>query len=140
LAYLSPESEPWLYLSGRHNLALFLVEEGRFDAAADLMRSNQELYKQFADPWTTLRQIWLRGKIAFATWQPEEAERAFLEVRRNFILQGNGYDAAMVSLDLALLYLKIGRAEEVKPIAMEIRTLFGPQDLPAEAAALFRLQ
>ncbi len=140
LAHLSPESEPRLYLSGRHNLALFLVEEGKYNAAADLLQSNQELYERFADPWTRLRQVWLKGKIAFATWQPEEAERAFLEVRRGFILQGDGYDAAMVSLDLALLYLKAGRAGEVKSIAAEIQTLFGTQDLPAEAAALFRLQ
>jgi hypothetical protein len=125
---------------GKPSLTLFLVEQGKYDSAADLLQSSQELYERFADPWTNLRQVWLRGKIAFAKWKPEEAERAFLEVRRGFILQGNGYDAALVSLDLALLYLKADRAGEVKPIAAEIQALFGTQDLPGEAAALFRLQ
>ncbi|HEY2291413.1 MAG TPA: hypothetical protein VGM86_11990 [Thermoanaerobaculia bacterium] len=139
LAHLSPEAEPRLYLCGRYNLALFLVEEGRFDAAADLLQADAELYARFADPWTVLRQIWLQGKIAFATWRREEAEQAFLEVRRGFIQQGNGYDAAMVSLDLALLYLKEGRTGEVQRIAAEMHTLFDAQEIHREAAAALLL-
>jgi hypothetical protein len=139
LAHLSPEAEPRLYLCGRHNLALFLVEEGRFDAASDLLQADAELYARFADPWTVLRQIWLQGKIAFATWRREEAEQAFLEVRRGFIQQGNGYDAAMVSLDLALLYLKEGRTGEVQRIAAEMHTLFDAQEIHREAAAALLL-
>lgn len=139
LALLSLESEPYLYFGGRHNLALFLVEEGRFDAAADLLQADAELYAQFADPWTVLRKVWLQGKIAFATWRLEEAEQAFLEVRRGFIQQGNGYDAAMVSLDLALLYLKEGRTGEVKPLAAEMHTLFEAQEIHREAAAALLL-
>jgi len=139
LAHLSLESEPYLYFGGRHNLTLFLVEEGRFDAAADLLQADAELYERFADPWTVLRQVWLRGKIAFATGRREEAEQAFREVRRGFIQQGNGYDAAMVSLDLALLYLKAGRTAEVKPIAAEMHTLFGAQEIHREAAAALLL-
>jgi hypothetical protein len=139
LAHLSPESEPYLYFGGRHNLTLFLVEEGRFDAAADLLQADAELYERFADPWTVLRQVWLKGKIAFATGRLEEAEQAFLEVRRGFIQQGNGYDAAMVSLDLALLYLKAGRTGEVQQIAAEMHTLFGAQEIHREAAAALLL-
>ncbi len=139
LVHLSPEAEPHLYLCGRHNLALFLVEQGKFDAAADLLEADAELYERFADPWTALRQVWLKGKIAFATWRREEAEQAFLEVRRGFILHGNGYDAAMVSLDLALLYLKEGRTGEVKPIAAEMHTLFGAQEVHREATAALLL-
>jgi tetratricopeptide (TPR) repeat protein len=139
LAYLSPESEPYLYLGGRHNLTLFLVEQRRFDVAADLLEADAELYERFADPWTLLRKVWLQGKIAFATGRLEEAERAFLEVRRGFILQENGYDAAMVSLDLALLYLKEGRTGEVKTVAAEMHTLFGSQEVHREATAALLL-
>ena len=35
--------------------------------------------------------------------------RLFTQTRDGFVRQGIGYDAAMVSLDLALLYLKEGR-------------------------------
>ncbi len=139
LVHLSPEAEPHIYVCGRHNLALFLVEEGKYDAAADLLQADAELYERFADSWTVLRRTWLLGKIAFATWRLEEAEQAFVAVRRGFILQGNGYDAAMVSLDLALLYLKEGRTGEVKPIAAEMHTLFGAQEIHREAAAALLL-
>ncbi|HEY4587818.1 MAG TPA: hypothetical protein VII86_01260 [Thermoanaerobaculia bacterium] len=139
LVHLSPEVEPYLYFGGRHNLTLFLVEDGRFDAAAELLQADAELYERFADPWTLQRQVWLQGKIAFATGRREEAEQAFREVRRGFILQGNGYDAAMVSLDLALLYLKAGRTAEVQPLAAEMHTLFGAQEIHREAAAALLL-
>ena len=33
------------------------------------------------------------------------AERAYVETRDGFVAQGIGYDAAIVSLDLAVLYL-----------------------------------
>jgi tetratricopeptide (TPR) repeat protein len=139
LAHLSPESEPRLYLCGRHNLALFLVEKGKFDAAAELLQADVELYERFADPWTLQRQVWLQGRIAFAASRLEEAEQAFREVRRGFIQQENGYDAAMVSLDLALLYLKAGRTAEVKPLAAEMHTLFGAQEIHREATAALLL-
>jgi hypothetical protein len=32
--------------------------------------------------------------------EPVEAERLFRETRDGFVLQGNGYDSAMASLDL----------------------------------------
>ena len=139
LVHLSPEAEPYLYFGGRHNLTLFLVEAGRFEAAADLLQADAELYERFADPWTHQRQVWLQGKIAFATGRLEEAGQAFLQVRRGFIQQENGYDAAMVSLDLALLYLKEGRTGEVRRIAAEMHTLFGAQEVHREAAAALLL-
>jgi len=40
------------------------VEGGQYAAAAEGLREDEELYRQFADPWTRLRQLWLQGKIA----------------------------------------------------------------------------
>jgi tetratricopeptide (TPR) repeat protein len=139
LANLSPEAEPRLYLCARHNLTLFLVDSDKYDTAAELLQADAALYEQFADLWTRLRQVWLKGKIAVAARRLEEAEPAFLEARHGFILQGNGYDAAMVSLDLALLYLKEGRAREVKGLAEEMHGIFGVQDVHREAAAALLL-
>ena len=64
-----------------------------------------------------------------------------LETREGFIREGNGYDAAMASLDLALLYLKDGRTADVRRLAEEMATLFEAQDVHREALAavvLFR--
>jgi len=117
---LDPETEPRLYLCGRHNLALFLVEGGQYAAAAEAMRADEELYLQFADPWTRLRQLWLQGKIAYGTGRLKDAEETFLSVRDGFVQQGIGYDADMVSLDLARVYLREDRTADVYRLAEEI--------------------
>ncbi len=135
LERLPPEQEPRLYLSGRHNLALYLAEAGRFAQAAGLVAADEDLYRQIQEPWLQLRLSWLRGKIAAGLGETVEAERFFRETRDGFVRQENGYDAAMASLDLALLYLKEGRTAEVLPIAEEMVTLFEAQDVHREALA-----
>lgn len=139
LSKLLPEVEPRLYLNGRHNLALYLAESGRYEAAAALVAEDEEFYRQFPKPWTKLRLSWLRGKIAAGLGDPEMAERFFVETRQGFLDQGIGYDVAMVSLDLAVLYIKAGRTAEVLRIAEEMVALFEAQDVHREALAAFRL-
>jgi len=94
---LSPEEDPRLYLNGRHNLALYLTEAGRYEQAAGLVAADTELYRQFPEPWTQLRLTWLQGKIAAGLGEAREAERLFRETRDGFLRQGIGYDAAMSS-------------------------------------------
>jgi tetratricopeptide (TPR) repeat protein len=139
LERLSPEEEPWLYLNGRHNLALYLAEAGRHAEAEGLVAADEDLYRQHPEPWTQLRLSWLRGKIAAGLGEPAEAERLFRETRDGFVRQGNGYDAAMASLDLALLYLREGRTAEVQPLAAEMVALFESRDVHREALAAVRL-
>lgn len=135
LRYLSPESEQRLYLCARFNLALFLVEIGRYEDAGALLLADAASYQEFADPWTVLRQLWLQGRIDLDAGRVEEAERRFLQVRAGFIAQRIGYDAAMVSLDLALVYLRQERTAAVKELAEEMREIFAAGDVHREAAA-----
>jgi tetratricopeptide (TPR) repeat protein len=139
LERLSPEEEPRLYLSGRHNLALYLAEAGRHAQAAGLVAADEDLYRRIPEPWLQLRLSWLRGKIAAGLGEPAEAERLFRETRDGFARQGNGYDAAMASLDLALLYLREGRTAEVQPLAAEMVALFESREVHREALAAVRL-
>ena len=136
---ISPETEPRLYLMGRHNLADYLAEAGRFAEAAELMASDEELYRRYPEPWTQLRLSWVRAKISAGLGEIQEAERLFLETRAGFIRQGIGYDVAMVSLDLTLLYLKQGRATEVRRLAEETVVLFEAQEVHREALAALLL-
>ena len=139
LAFLGPESEPRLYLCGRHNLALFYVESGRYEAAAALLTDDEALYQEFPDRWTTLRKLWLAGKIALRTGELADAETAFLHVRSGFLEQGISYDAAMVSLDLALVYLQQSRTTELKTLAEEMHAVFASEDVHREAVAALLL-
>ncbi len=135
LTFLSPESDPRLYLCARFNLAKFFVESGRFAEGGALLQADAPLYQQFANPWTVLRRLWLQGRIAVAAGLFAEAEQNFLDVRAGFVAEGIGYDAALVSLDLALLYLRQNRTAAVRELAEEMREIFTAGDIHREATA-----
>lgn len=134
-ALISPEQSPRSYLCVRHNLTLFLTEAGEYTAAAKALSDDEDLYRQFSDDWTRLRQVWLKGKVAFGLGRLDEAERAFLGTRQGFMDQGVGYDAALASIDLGLVYAKQGRTSELQQLAGQLSTIPGADDLHREAMA-----
>jgi len=139
LSELDPEQEPRLYLTARHNLAHYLCDAGRYEEAREALAANHRLYEGFTDSWTRLRVRWLEGKIARGLGEEEGAEEAFRAVRDGFLAEGNGYDAALASLDLALLYLDQGRTGEVQRLAGEMVPIFEAQDVHREAVAALML-
>jgi tetratricopeptide (TPR) repeat protein len=137
---ISKRHEPRLYLCGRYNLARYLTEDGRYMEASDMLALDDKLYKELPEAWTQLRLIWLRGKIYLGQGDTAAAEQAFIAARDGFVVEGNGYDAAMVAVeDLALLYLREGRTADVKRLAEEIYAILGAQDIHREAAAALML-
>jgi hypothetical protein len=65
----------------------------------------------------------------------DEAERALLSVRAGFLDRKLGYDAALVSLDLAMLYLRQSRTAELKELAEQMHPVFEAEDIHREALA-----
>ena len=139
LGLLGPESDVQLHMAGHYNLTYYLVKAGRFEEAAELFEADRALYEQVQEPWHQLRLTWLRGDIAAAGGDFAGAEQAYLEARNGFIRQGIGYDAAMASLDLAILYLKEGRMADVQRVAEEMLPIFQSQDVHREALAALQL-
>lgn len=139
LGGITPESEPRLYCYARHNLTLFLCDAGRYREAESALCEHRDLYAEWADRYTRVRLPWLEGRIAAGLERFEEAERAFLKVRKAFLRRSIGYDAAMVSLDLALLYLRTGRLPQVYRLAWKMHALFEAEDIHREAAAALLL-
>ncbi len=135
-----PGHERYLYLCGRYNLARFLTESGQYREATEILQEDEELHREFPEPWTQLRLVWLRGKIDAGRGEEETAEQRFLSARAGFLRQQNAYDAAMVSLeDLAVMYLRQGRTAEVKQLAEEMIAVFQEQNLPDDALHALRL-
>jgi hypothetical protein len=96
-------------------------------------------YRRFPELWTQLRLFWLRGKTVAGQGGHRDGRAAFLETRGGFVRQGIGYDAAMVSLDLARMYLKEGRTADVQRLAGEMVAIFAAQDVHREATAALLL-
>ena len=103
-----PEADPRFFCYLHHNLTLTLCDQGDYDAAADALRTGRESYAACPDAYTQARLSWVEGKIALGFGHLGSAEEAFLTVRNGFMAEGNGYDVAMVSFDLALVYAKQG--------------------------------
>ena len=139
LRLINPGKDARLYCYAHHNLARSLCYLGHYAAAAEALAAGRNFYGKHPDLYTQSRVTWLEGLIAAGLGQLEEAEAAFLSVRRQFLEEGNGYDAAMASLDLALLYLKAGRTADLRELAQELQPVFEAENLHAEAKAALLL-
>ena len=129
------EREPRLVLGARHNLAWFLNDCGRSEDAQRQLQRFRHSYREFADSWTELRLGWLEGRIAIGLGRGDEAEGTLREVQRRFLAEGHGYDASLVALDLAHLYLEEERYAEVRALAAEMLDVFLSQDIHRQALA-----
>jgi tetratricopeptide (TPR) repeat protein len=120
LSHLQPETDPRLFCSVHHNITLTLCGLGDHQAAAEALETSRELYRACPDAHTQARLAWIEGKIALGFGHLDRAEEAFVAVRKGFIEERNGYDTAMVSLDLGLVYAKQGRVAELRQLAEEM--------------------
>jgi tetratricopeptide (TPR) repeat protein len=141
LAKVDPETDPRLVVVARHNLTLYLAEGGRYREAMLLLERARPLYHQVGDQMTLLRLRWVEGKIASALGHFNEAEELLRGVQAELIERELGYDAALLSLDLATIYASQGRGAEMRRLAEEMIPIFKSRDIHREAiAALFVFQ
>jgi len=139
LEMADPLSRLGLYV--RQNLALCLTLAGHHEEARQFLAEIRGDFERSARPLDLLRLQWTEGKIALGLGRPQEAEEAFRRVQEEFLARGMGYDAALVSLDLAILYARERRTEDLKRLAVEILQVFESRDVHREAVAaliLFR--
>ncbi|MFP3940085.1 MAG: hypothetical protein ACLF0P_07250 [Thermoanaerobaculia bacterium] len=135
-----PEPDPRLLLMARHNRTDYLCDLGRFTEASGLLEANRHLYARFDDPWTQLRLAWVEGRVARGLGRAGAAEERLLTAREGFQREGAAYDVALVSLELAGLYLEQGRSAGVLELAREMAATFrrvGVHREAREAAELF---
>ncbi|MEA2691907.1 MAG: hypothetical protein QOJ16_1294, partial [Acidobacteriota bacterium] len=133
---LSPENPPGnprdvdmtLLASALHRQAALLWEVGRGGEALAVAGRLCPLYERLGNRAGLLRLRWLLGNI-------EEDETALLEAREGLLAEGLGLAAAQISLDLAVLYARKGRAAEIHRLAAEIFPIFRNRDLRRESMA-----
>ena len=93
-----------------------------------------------AQPWKKKAVVAHRGnpveaRIDAGTGDREAARAGLVEVRRELLAREMSYDAALVSLELALLSIEEGRTAEVKALAEEMVLLFQSLEVQPEALA-----
>jgi tetratricopeptide (TPR) repeat protein len=131
--------EPRLLVAARHNLIWFLNESGHPGEAQESLTETRRLYQDLGERMNLVRLRWLEGKIARGLGHPDEAAAALKDARDAFLENGIGIDAALVSLDLAVVYMQRGETGAIKQLAAELVPIFEAGAVHPQAYAAFLL-
>jgi tetratricopeptide (TPR) repeat protein len=134
LRLLDPERDPQLTAISQQVLLHALTDCGEYRQASALLLQSG-LRKAFAaEPLNLLRLRGVEGKIHAGLGRLAKAEHAFSEVRQEFLRLGHVYDAALVGLELASVWLRLGRPAQVRELAEEMYETFAELGVQPEAA------
>jgi tetratricopeptide (TPR) repeat protein len=132
---VDPDRDPRLLLCLRHNLLDNLASAGRFAEARELLPEVEALCRSAGSRLDEIRLRWVAGRIAAGLGDRTGARQAFDDARREFAARGMAYDAALVSLELAVLLIENGETAEVRELAEEIAEIFRARDVHRETLA-----
>lgn len=121
-------SRPWLSIRLRLGLALSLADLGHLGRARWMRQEAWGLYSRVQDPEEQFRAQWLEGRICGRLGALEEGRDLLAGVRGHFLEAGRLPEAALATLDLALLLALARRGEEVEPLTREMEERLGEED------------
>jgi tetratricopeptide (TPR) repeat protein/DNA-binding XRE family transcriptional regulator len=133
------EQEPKLLAWLQHNRADYLSKLGRYADAAPLLPLVRSAYSRFGDELNMARLRWVEGRIADGLGRTGQAIEILNQVRGDFASRNMDYDTALVSLELATIFAREGRADSVKALARHMATIFKAQGVHREALAALAL-
>lgn len=138
LDLIDPERDPQLAAIGRHGLLNALELSGEHREAGRLLLESG-LREAFADDPLNLAKLrWLEGKIHAGLGKLWRAEQVLGEVRNGFLERGQGYEAALVGLDLAAVWLRQDNHAAVRDLAEEILEAFAVLGIQREGIKAVR--
>ncbi len=130
---IDPVREARLFVYARFNLLCALILAERHGDAERLFPEVEAHLRDAAQPLDLVRLRWVQGNIDLGLGRRGPAEAAFREVQREFLERRMGYDAALVSLDLARLLAAEGCTDDLKRLAAELMPVFESRDVHREA-------
>lgn len=139
LPLIDSTREPRLLLCTVQYRVLYLVDLGRLREAEALLPRAWELSNAIGRHLDRVRLRWTEGRIDAALKRFPRAMVAFAEVKDSFRQLDMPYDAALVSLELALLYFEQGHLREMKLLALEMMPVFAESETQREALAAVTL-
>ena len=122
--------QPRTRLALHHALMTWMVEAGQIGLATERFARMQYLYDQCEhESRFQMRRKWLEAKIFAAKDDLEAARETFASVRAMARDLENHYECASVSLELALVHLRLGDLQRVEELAEEMVSFFRSQSI-----------
>ncbi len=137
--FIDAQREPRLALGVQFQFLANLCHERRAAEAEPRLSEVRVLAERQGKEIDLLRVVWLEGRIAAGLGRREEARKAFEQVRREFVRRKLAFDYALVSLELALVFLEQGHIREVRALAEEMFWIFNEKGVHREAFAALQL-
>ena len=132
---LNDRREPVLVIVARQNAVNYLVQAGQVDRARSLF----ERLKPVEDRVVQMRRLWIEANLLRAERRLPEARLAYERTREAHLASRLHFDAAAVTLDLALTAFEQGDTAAVKRMAEEASVLLTRAEAKQEAFAALSL-
>jgi transcriptional regulator with XRE-family HTH domain len=132
--------DPHLQFTFRFKTAKTLCNLERHAEAEALLPGIRELAVEQRNGLNFIRVVWLQARVDAGQGRTEEAVAGLQRVRGEFTARDLPYDAALASLDLAVLWLQAGgRTAEVRELALAMGWIFQAKKIGREALAALSL-
>ena len=127
----------WSYL--RHNTLWCLTTAGRHQEAEALLPEVRSLSAKHGKELDRVRLQWAEGRIYAGLGRTQEGIEHLTRVRGEFVSRKIWYDAALVTTELAAVFLDQGQTAMVKTLATHLKPIFQAQGVHPEAMAALTL-
>jgi len=135
LAMIDGERDPRWILAGEFNRAWWLADAGDVAGARRALPRLATLVAHHGRALDRVRLEWLDAAVAAGEDHLERSARLYRSVLERCLALDTVYDSATVALELAVVLLRLGRADEVLPLADSVASIFRAQGVEPEAAA-----
>lgn len=136
---IKAEGETQMLFALQFNLAVNLCLLELYQQAEELLPETRALAMNLRNGLDLVRLHWLEGRVAAGLGRREEARKIISKVQQEFTTRKIAFDAALASLELAVLFLEEDQAEEVRDLARQTAWIFRVQGVHREAFAALRL-
>ncbi|HEX4959257.1 MAG TPA: helix-turn-helix domain-containing protein [Thermoanaerobaculia bacterium] len=137
--FVEASGDPHLRFALRFNRTDDLCHLERWAEAAKLLPRVTKMAAEQGNALDLIRLRWLQAKVAAGQGRAGEAIAKLEKVSGDFTERRLPYEAALSSLDLAVLWLQAGRNAEVALIAVGMKWIFEAKGIEREALAALRL-
>lgn len=139
LEHLDPGEQPFYFGKAALNLTNYQARAGHFSEAREsFLQHSDHILTQMPET-DRIRWCWIEALIASGLHQVDLAQQSFQQARRRYLDLNLDYDAAVVSLELSLLFLETGRPAAARQLCSEMLPVFERLGIEREASVTVEL-